>query len=78
MCVWNALLSSGFGGATSACHLISHWEIADVDFAPTGVMQRMLMHCINTATSTFGVEVQEPPHWTFQYLMMRLFVRMGR
>ena len=51
---------ASFGGATSACHLISHWGIADVDFTPTGVMQRVLKHCINTATSTFGVEVQEP------------------
>ena len=31
-----------------------------MDFTPSGVMQQVLMHCINTATSTFGVEVQEP------------------
>ena len=49
---------ASFGGAASACHLISHREIVDVDFTPTGVMQRVLMLCINTAMSTFGVEVQ--------------------
>ena len=31
-----------------------------MDFTPAGVMQRVLMHYINTAASTFGVEVQEP------------------
>ncbi len=51
---------ASFGGATSACHLISHREIADVDFTPTGVMRRVLKHCIDTTSSTFGVEVQEP------------------
>ena len=51
---------ASFGGVALACHLISHQEIADVNFTPTGVMQWVLMHCINKATSTFGVEVQEP------------------
>ena len=51
---------TSFWGATSACHLISHREIANVDFTPTEVMKQVLRHCIDMTSSTFGVEVQEP------------------
>jgi len=57
------LAHHSFGGATSTCHLVSHRGLPPgVVLHPTGVLHRVVSHCINPTTSAYAVEVEEPPH----------------
>ena len=68
-----------FGGATSACHLVSHRGLlpTGLDLRPTGVLLPALSHCINPATSVSAVEVEEPPHLDLDALADTLIYENG-